>query len=73
LENSYVKAVQVAEELYDDIIYGWDGNYYVLEVTKRLRLEDSDGMACVGPVHYNTYEEIRKFGEALGRITGPMS
>jgi selenocysteine lyase/cysteine desulfurase len=39
-----------------------------VEVTTRLRLEDSGGMARVGPVHYNTVEEIRRFGEALGRI-----
>jgi hypothetical protein len=31
----------------------WDGNYYALEMTKRLGLEDSDGMVRVGPVHYN--------------------
>jgi hypothetical protein len=35
---------------------------------KRLGLEDSGGMVCVGPVHYNTQEEIERFGEALGRI-----
>jgi selenocysteine lyase/cysteine desulfurase len=27
------------------------------------------GMVRVGPVHYNTVEEIRRFGEVLGRIT----
>ncbi len=35
---------------------------------QRLGLEDSGGMVRVGPVHYNTLEEIRKFGEVLGRI-----
>jgi selenocysteine lyase/cysteine desulfurase len=25
-------------------------------------------MVRVGPVHYNTLEEIQRFGEALGRI-----
>lgn len=59
---------QVAEELDEANIYVWDGNYYALEVTTRLGLEDSGGMVRVGPVHYNTVEEIRKFGEALGRI-----
>jgi hypothetical protein len=34
-------------------IYIWDGNYYALEMTKRLSLEYSDGMVRVGPVHYN--------------------
>jgi cysteine desulfurase family protein (TIGR01976 family) len=59
---------QVAEELDEANIFVWDGNYYALEVTKRLGLEDSGGMVRVGPVHYNTVEEIKKFGEALGRI-----
>jgi selenocysteine lyase/cysteine desulfurase len=49
-------------------IYVWDGNYYALEVTTRLRLEDSGGMVRVGPVHYNTLEEIERFGEVLARI-----
>jgi cysteine desulfurase family protein (TIGR01976 family) len=59
---------QVAEELDEANIYVWDGNYYALEVTKRLGLEDSGGMVRVGPAHYNTLEEIKRFGEALGRI-----
>jgi selenocysteine lyase/cysteine desulfurase len=40
-----------------------------VEVTTRLGLEDRGGMVRVGPVHYNTVEEIERFGEALGRIT----
>src|SRR4030042_433585 len=60
---------QVAEELDEAIIYVWDGNYYALEVTTRLGLEENGGMVCGGPAHYNTLEEIQRFGEALGRIT----
>jgi len=56
---------QVAEELYEANIYVWDGNYYALAVTERLGLEESGGMVRVGPVHYNTLEEIKKFGEVL--------
>jgi cysteine desulfurase family protein (TIGR01976 family) len=59
---------QVAEELDQANIFVWDGNYYALEVTKRLGLEDSGGMVRVGPVHYNTLEEIKQFGEALRQI-----
>jgi selenocysteine lyase/cysteine desulfurase len=61
---------QVAEELDEANIYVWDGNYYALGVTDRLGLESSGGMVRVGPVHYNTLEEIEKFGEVLGKITG---
>jgi selenocysteine lyase/cysteine desulfurase len=46
----------------------WDGNYYALAVTERLGLEDSGGMVRVGPVHYNTLEEIKRFGEALNGV-----
>jgi len=59
---------QVAEELDKHNIYVWDGNYYALSVTERLGLEESGGMVRVGPVHYNTVEEIERFGEALLRI-----
>jgi cysteine desulfurase family protein (TIGR01976 family) len=68
LETRPVHPRQVAEELDESNIYVWDGNYYALEVTTRLGLEESGGMVRVGPVHYNTVEEIKRFGEALGRI-----
>ena len=51
----------------------WGGNYYALEVTKRPGLEGSGGMVRVGPVHYNTMEEIKRFGEVLGRIAASGS
>jgi len=59
---------RVAEELDKENIYVWDGNYYALAVTERLGLEESGGMVRVGPVHYNTVEEIERLGEALRRI-----
>ncbi len=59
---------RVAEKLDEAGVYVWDGNYYALAVTERLGLEESGGMVRVGPVHYNTVEEIHKFGEALGKI-----
>lgn len=60
---------QVAEELGKADIFVWDGNYYALSVTEALGVEESGGMVRVGPVHYNTVEEIERFGEALGRIS----
>jgi selenocysteine lyase/cysteine desulfurase len=59
----------VAEKMDAAGIYVWDGNYYALVVTERLALEDSGGMVRVGPVHYNTVEEIERFGETLGDIS----
>jgi len=58
----------IAEQLDKENIYVWDGNYYALAVTERLGLEESGGMLRVGPVHYNTLEELRRFGEVLAKI-----
>jgi cysteine desulfurase family protein (TIGR01976 family) len=55
----------LAEKLAEHNIYTWDGNYYALNVTERLGVEDQGGMLRVGPVHYNTLEEVEKLREAL--------
>ena len=60
---------EVANKLGNNNIYVWDGNYYALAVTERLCLEESGGMVRIGPVHYNTVEEIERFGEMLGEVT----
>jgi len=59
---------RVAEKLDAEGIYVWDGNYYALEATKRLGVEESGGMVRAGAVHYNTIEEIERFGKALHRL-----
>jgi cysteine desulfurase family protein (TIGR01976 family) len=59
---------QVAEQLAARNIFAWDGNYYALAVTQRLGVEDHGGMVRVGPVHYNTLEEVQRLGEALAGI-----
>jgi selenocysteine lyase/cysteine desulfurase len=48
--------------LAEENIFVWDGNFYALAVAERLGLEDSGGMVRVGPVHYNSLEEIMRFG-----------
>lgn len=59
---------QVARALGEAGIYVWDGNYYALAVTERLGLEEQGGMVRIGPVHYNTLEEIDRFGEVLQKV-----
>jgi cysteine desulfurase family protein (TIGR01976 family) len=59
---------QVAEKLGKQGFYVWDGNYYALAVTERLGVEESGGMVRVGAVHYNTLDEIQRFGEALTKV-----
>jgi len=58
----------IAEEMDKDGIFVWDGNYYALEVTRRLGVEDKGGMVRVGAVHYNTLDEIARFAKSLARI-----
>ena len=60
---------RIAEELAEAGIYVWDGNYYALAVTERLGLEDKGGMVRIGAAHYNTLEEVARFGDVLKNIT----
>jgi selenocysteine lyase/cysteine desulfurase len=60
----------VAEALGERGIFVWDGNYYALNVTTDLGIEDDGGMVRVGPVHYNTVEEVQRFAEELWKIAG---
>jgi selenocysteine lyase/cysteine desulfurase len=59
---------ETAQKLDEDNIYVWDGNYYALEVTKRLGVEESGGLVRAGAVHYNTRQEIERFGRALHKL-----
>jgi cysteine desulfurase family protein (TIGR01976 family) len=61
---------QVAEKLNEHGIYVWDGNYYAINVTERLGIEDKGGMLRVGAVHYNTLAEVQKLKDALLNISG---
>ena len=58
----------VAEKLAQEGIYVWDGNYYAINVTERLGLEDGGGMVRVGAVHYNTFEEVERLRETLTKL-----
>jgi cysteine desulfurase family protein (TIGR01976 family) len=46
----------------------WHGNYYALEVMKRLGLEGDGGAVRVGLVHYNTGEEVDRLLDELARL-----
>jgi cysteine desulfurase family protein (TIGR01976 family) len=50
-------ADEIAQHLANHNIFAWSGDYYAVEVMKRLGREDT-GMVRVGAVHYNTMEEI---------------
>lgn len=58
----------VAERLGEENIYVWDGNFYALEVIKRLGYEDEGGVVRIGLVHYNTEAEIDRMLEVLQHL-----
>jgi len=44
----------------------WDGNYYAVEIMRRLNLED--GAVRIGIVHYNSEDEVDRLLEELSRL-----
>jgi cysteine desulfurase family protein (TIGR01976 family) len=50
-------------------IFAWDGNYYALNISERLGVEDRGGMVRIGLVHYNTAEEIDRLIAALEELS----
>jgi cysteine desulfurase family protein (TIGR01976 family) len=55
---------EIATSLGDQGIAVWHGDYYALEVMRRLGLEDG-GAVRAGFVHYNTDDEVDRLLEAL--------
>jgi cysteine desulfurase family protein (TIGR01976 family) len=49
-------------------IYVWNGHNYALAIVERMGLLEAGGMVRVGPVHYNTLDEIARFGEVLEQV-----
>ena len=58
---------EVAVHLGERDVAVWHGNYYALEVMKRLGLEDG-GAVRAGIVHYNTAEEVDRLLAALAEL-----
>ena len=49
---------KIATFLGDRGIFTWDGNFYALNLSERLDVEQKGGVLRVGLVHYNTAEEV---------------
>jgi len=64
LENEHPHTT--AERLGQNGICVWDGNYYAINLTERLGIEDSGGMVRIGLSHYNTHAEIDRLLNVLG-------
>jgi len=58
----------IAKSLGEQNIFVWNGHNYAVEVAKTLGIYESGGAVRVGPVHYNSHEEIDELLAALRQI-----
>ncbi len=56
---------EIATKLASENIFVWHGHNYALEAIRLMGIEESGGVIRIGPVHYNTIEEIDKTLEVL--------
>jgi cysteine desulfurase family protein (TIGR01976 family) len=61
---------ETAKFLGDRGIFTWDGNYYALNLTERLGVEQTGGLLRIGLVHYNTADEVERLLAALREFVG---
>lgn len=64
-----VPPARVTEELAKQNIGVRDGHMYSLRLMKRLGLSHESGAVRASLVHYNTVEEVRRFGRALAQMS----
>ncbi|MGI9641150.1 MAG: aminotransferase class V-fold PLP-dependent enzyme, partial [Acidimicrobiia bacterium] len=64
-----MRPAEVAAALGDRGIFVWSGDYYAVEVMRRLDRSE-DGLVRIGFVHYNTIEEVDRVLDGIGEITG---
>jgi cysteine desulfurase family protein (TIGR01976 family) len=56
---------EIATFLGERGIFTWDGNFYALNLSERLGVEQKGGVLRIGLVHYNTAEEVERLLAAL--------
>jgi cysteine desulfurase family protein (TIGR01976 family) len=61
--------LELATKLGNRGIFTWDGNYYALNLTERLGVEQDGGFLRIGFVHYNTGEEVERVLEVLQSVS----
>jgi cysteine desulfurase family protein (TIGR01976 family) len=57
--------LELATKLGERGIFTWDGNYYAINLTERLGVEQSGGFLRIGLVHYNTEDEVDRLLDGL--------
>ena len=63
----------VAQALGDQGIFVWSGDYYAVEVMRRLGVADQGGLVRIGFAHYNTIDEVDRVLGALADLANPGS
>lgn len=58
----------IAKQLGERGIFVWSGHNYALEAVRSLNILDAGGAVRIGPVHYNSIDEIDKLLNALEDI-----
>ena len=58
----------IAKSLAQKNIFVWSGHNYAVEPTMALGLYDKGGVVRIGPVHYNSIEELDRLLSALDQI-----
>jgi cysteine desulfurase family protein (TIGR01976 family) len=61
---------KIATFLGDRGIFTWDGNFYAMNLSERLGVEQLGGVLRIGLVHYNTAEEVDRLLSALRDFPG---
>ena len=55
----------IAKSLAGQNIFVWSGDFYAVDAAKTLGVHDTGGTLRVGPVHYNSIEEVDELLKAL--------
>ena len=63
-----ISAPEIASALSRAGIQLWDGHNYALEIYRKLGLLEAGGGVRIGPVHYNTVEEVDRTLERLEQV-----
>jgi cysteine desulfurase family protein (TIGR01976 family) len=62
---------EIAKFLGDRGLFTWDGNFYAMNLSERLGVEQKGGVLRIGLVHYNTAEEVDRLLSALREFPRP--
>ena len=60
-------SAELAQQLGEQGIYAWHGNYYALQLSEQLGMEPA-GMLRLGMMHYNTPSEVQRCLETIATI-----